>query len=105
MAERISETLQKKISDRLGFYEDLGIRLFYRDRGPVANPNREPLLESPASTHFSTPELHRGEPLPKPAGRPALQTAAPVGSPPTLKSPSLPVVPRPSLFQSLATIV
>src|SRR5258708_8775190 len=105
MAERISETLQKKISDRLGFYEDLGIRLFYRDRGAVANPNREPLLESPASTHFSTPELQRGETLPKPAGRPALQKAAPVGTPPSLKSASLPVVAGPSLFESMDKIV
>ncbi len=91
MAERISETLQKKISDRLGFYEDLGIHLFYRYRGAVANPNREPLLESPASTHFSTPELQRGETLPKPAGRPALQKAAPVMTPPSPKIASLPV--------------
>jgi len=28
MAERIPEPLQKKLSDRLAFYEDLGIGLF-----------------------------------------------------------------------------
>jgi len=104
MAERISETLQKKISDRLGFYEDLGIHLFYRYRGAVANPNREPLLESPASTHFSTPELQRGETLPKPAGRPALQKAAPVMTPPSPKIASLPVAAGPSLFESMDKI-
>ena len=33
MAGRINEILQKKISERLSFYDDLGIRLFYKDRG------------------------------------------------------------------------
>jgi DNA polymerase len=32
MADRISENLQNKISDRLRFYQDIGIDLFYRDR-------------------------------------------------------------------------
>jgi len=35
MAERISNSLKNKIEDRLRYYEDLGIRLFYRQRGPV----------------------------------------------------------------------
>jgi uracil-DNA glycosylase len=35
MADRISETLQQKISARLSFYEDIGIDLFYRDRTSV----------------------------------------------------------------------
>src|SRR5258708_12916550 len=33
MAERIPENLQQKLSERLRFYEDIGIQLFYRDRG------------------------------------------------------------------------
>ncbi len=33
MAERISEPLQKKIEERLRYHEDLGIRLFYLERG------------------------------------------------------------------------
>lgn len=39
MAERLPESLQQKIEERLRYYEDLGIRLFYRDRrtGPVAD--------------------------------------------------------------------
>ena len=32
MAERASESLQQQIENRLRYYEDLGIRLFYRDR-------------------------------------------------------------------------
>ena len=33
MSERIPEALQKKLSERLSLYEDLGIPLFYKDRG------------------------------------------------------------------------
>ena len=104
MAERISETLHKKISDRLGFYEDLGIHLFYRDRGAVGTPDREHQVESTAPTHFSTPELQEGETLPKPAAKPALQKAAPVATPPSPKIASLPVVAGPSLFESMDKI-
>jgi uracil-DNA glycosylase family 4 len=32
MAEHFPEILQKKLAERLRFYEDIGIRLFYRDR-------------------------------------------------------------------------
>ncbi len=34
MAERFSPSVQQKIEDRLKYYEDLGIRLFYKDRRP-----------------------------------------------------------------------
>ncbi|HTQ97311.1 MAG TPA: uracil-DNA glycosylase [Candidatus Acidoferrum sp.] len=34
MPESIPESLQQKIEERLRYYEDLGIRLFYRDRAP-----------------------------------------------------------------------
>ncbi len=37
MADRISENLQNKISDRLRFYQDIGIDLFYRDRSASAS--------------------------------------------------------------------
>jgi uracil-DNA glycosylase len=36
MPESIPESLQQKIEERLRYYEDLGIRLFYRDRAPSA---------------------------------------------------------------------
>jgi len=36
MAERISEDIQQKLSTRLSYYEEIGIRLFYRDR-PVTS--------------------------------------------------------------------
>src|SRR5712692_9574118 len=104
MAERISETLQKKLTDRLGFYEDLRIQLFYRDRGAVATPDSERQLELPAVGNFSTTELQEEQILPKPAGKPALQKAAPAMTPVNPKIVSLPVVAGPSLFESAEKI-
>jgi DNA polymerase len=105
MAERISESLQKKLSGRLGFYEDLGIRLFYRARGSVAVPHGERRIEAPAIAHFSTIDLQKEETLPKPAGKPALQKTALVATP--MVSPkiaSLPVAAGPSLFEAVDKI-
>ncbi len=104
MAERISETLQKKLSARLGFYEDLGIRLFYRDRGAAAIPDRESQLEPLATTHFSTPELQKEETLPKSVGKLVLQKMTPAATPVIPKIASLPVVAGPSLFESIEKI-
>jgi DNA polymerase len=70
----------------------------------LARPDRERQLESPAPTRFSTPELQRGENLPKLAGKPALQKAVPLVAPPSPKSASLPVVAGPSLFESFDKI-
>src|SRR6266853_1020500 len=104
MAERISETLQKKLSDRLGFYEDLGIRLFYRDRGAVAAPDSERRLETPAAAYFSTQHLQEEKTLPKPVAKPALQKIAPVAAPVSPKTASLPVIAGPSLFEAVDKI-
>jgi uracil-DNA glycosylase family 4 len=104
MAERISESLQKKLSGRLGFYEDLGIQLFYRERGTVAAPQGESQIESPAVAHFSTIDLQKEVTLPKPAGKPALQKVAPVVASVTSKIASLPVVSGPSLFEAVDKI-
>jgi DNA polymerase len=105
MAERISETLQKKLSERLGFYEDLGISLFYRDRCAVATRDRERQLESPVPAHFSIPDRQKEVTLPRPTAKPAFQNAAPVTPPPSPKIASLPVVAGPSLFEAVDKIV
>jgi len=105
MAERISETLQKKLSSRLSFYEDLGIRLFYRDRGAGTALDNERQVELPATTHFPTIDLQKEKTWPKPAGKPALQKTMPVTTPVIPKSASLPVVAGPSLFESVEKIV
>jgi DNA polymerase len=104
MAERVSETLHKKLSDRLGFYEDLGIQLFYRDRTGIATPDSESRAELSASTRFAAPDLQKEEPLPKSAGKPALQNAAPALTPVSPKIASLPVIAGPSLFESMEKI-
>jgi DNA polymerase len=104
MAEPISETLQKKLSGRLGFYEDLGIRLFYRDRGAGVAPDRERRPETPAAAHFSTIDLQKEETLPKPAGKPTLQKTAPVVTPVSPKTAPLPIAAGPSLFESMDKI-
>jgi uracil-DNA glycosylase len=104
MAERISETLQKKISGRLAFYEDLGIRLFYRDRGTIAAPDSERRVEPLATIHFSTPELPKEGTLPNLAGKPALQKTVPFVAPVSAKIVSLPVVAGPSLFEAVEKI-
>jgi uracil-DNA glycosylase family 4 len=104
MPERVSETLHKKLSDRLGFYEDLGIQLFYRDRTGVAAPDSESRAELSASTRFAAPDLQKEEPLPKPAGKPALRKAAPALTQVSPKIASLPVIAGPSLFESVEKI-
>jgi len=104
MAERITETLQKKLSGRLGFYEDLGIRLFYRDRIAGVASDVERRMETPATAHFSTLGIQKEETLPKPAGRPALQKTAPIVAPVSPRIASLPVIAGPSLFESVEKI-
>jgi uracil-DNA glycosylase family 4 len=96
MAERIPQTLQKKIADRLGFYEDIGIRLFYRDRGTQASFGPD------VSNMISREEMT----LPKPARKPELPKATPPLAPaPQRISPlPLPVPAGPSLFESLDKI-
>jgi uracil-DNA glycosylase len=94
MPDRLPEALQDKLSRRLRYYEDIGIRLFYRDRTvipandanvvpcrgaallrpslPGPTPNHESVfqssseasLESTVKTPFAIPE-YQEEPLPK----------------------------------------
>ncbi len=100
MAERIPEALQKKITDRLRFYEDLGIRQFYRGR--IAGPR-----ESSRPIYFaSSPHTTEGMPLPKPVRKPELPKAAPVAAAvaPRISPLPLPVVAGPSLFESMDKI-
>jgi uracil-DNA glycosylase len=43
MPESMPQSLQDRIEERLRYYEDLGIRLFYRDRAPSSFAEHEPL--------------------------------------------------------------
>ena len=93
MSERLPETLQQKLSDRLRYYDDIGIGRFYRDRGATlppdalvttAAPEVMPIIEElslpkrePKSTQpvAASAASHKLEPLPVPSG-PSLFEAA-----------------------------
>jgi uracil-DNA glycosylase family 4 len=100
MTDRIPETLQKKIADRLHFYEDLGIRQFYGDR--IAGPKEE----LPPVAYVSLPNTKGEMPLPRPARKPEppkpVFAAAPVA--PRISPLPLPVAAGPSLFESMDRI-
>jgi len=76
MSERIPEALQKKLSERLSLYEDLGIRLFYKDRGAAhAQAAVMPIavsFEAPASQKIYFEDAA----LPKTVRKPELSRAA-----------------------------
>jgi len=70
MAERIPESLQKKIEARLRYHEDLGIRLFYRERGAT----RISYVSSAAlATPASPIPVFEESSLPKSAPKPKLE--------------------------------
>jgi uracil-DNA glycosylase len=91
MAERIPEPLQKKIADRLSFYEDLGIRLFYRDRSSALCDNVPPIAFAPA------PPAEKEITLLKSVRKPELQKATLAPAP---RIASLPKPAGPSLFEA-----
>jgi uracil-DNA glycosylase len=102
MPGRIPENLQKKLSTRLSFYEDLGIRLFYKERGaPLAQS-----AATPVSDHVVAPGsrkiYYEEAALPKPSRKselpkPPQPRVAPVPS-------DLAVSSAPSLFEAFDRI-
>jgi uracil-DNA glycosylase family 4 len=93
MLERIPAALQDKLSKRLSYYEDIGIRLFYRDRTSSAGATA--LAEEPAAT----PTIQEEPILPKTARPPVLSKLV---SPSPLATSRVDVLPpKPSLFESL----
>jgi hypothetical protein len=96
MAERIPESLQQKISERLGFYEDIGINLFYRDR--VGGSQLPSMVQT-------TPAIVEEEiNLPKPVRKPEPVKMASVAPPATAKIELPRVAPGPSLFESVEKV-
>jgi uracil-DNA glycosylase family 4 len=93
MTERLPEPLQKKIADRLRFYDDLGIRMFYRDRSTTQHEVSLPIA------HASPPSVQEGPTLPKPARKPELQKATPAMAPKPAPL-SLPIAAELSLFDA-----
>ena len=104
MAERIPETLQKKIADRLNFYGDLGISQFYRDRGTgmiSGSQQQSELSEVVATPHVIS---HEEPTVPKPVRKPELQKPSPVVTQTAPKIAPLPVTACPSLFEAMEKI-
>jgi uracil-DNA glycosylase family 4 len=64
MPEAIAESLQTKIEERLRYYEDLGIRLFYRDR-QLGGILVEDAVATPASTRDASVDEESSLPTPK----------------------------------------
>jgi DNA polymerase len=105
MPELIPETLQKKISERLSFYEDLGIRLFYRDRSAGIPSATDPRVELSANLTDSNIVPHEELTLPKPVRKPEIGKSMFVGSFEIPKVTPLPMASAPSLFEAVDKIV
>lgn len=94
MPDRLSESLQKKISERLSFYDNLGIGLFYKDRRSAGSePSRSQLSEAlsvkTVSPAVGQPVSYEESSLPK-----SIRTSS--SSRPS--SPALPAPTRPASF-------
>ena len=92
------------MAERLAFYEDLGIRLFYRDRHPEANFQQEEPADSvegplpPAQIAYQEPTLPKS---PRSPGLPKVVSTVPSKMPPL----PLPAAPGPSLFDAADKIL
>jgi uracil-DNA glycosylase len=98
MPDPIPESLQKKIADRLRYHEDLGIRLFYRDRAGGILPRPDLQANAIPAAREAVPEETT---LPKPAASPK-----PVPAPVSAK-PLSELLPKPevvSLFSSIEKV-
>jgi len=97
MAERFSPSLQQKIEDRLRYYEDLGIRLFYKNR--VAGGNGA-AIEEASGTEVVPRRVPEETALPKTMMKPAaMKTSAPAPVPIVVPPPA-----GPSLFEAVDKI-
>ena len=99
MPAPIPENLQKKIADRLAFYQDLGIQLFYRDPATESVFLQERTAESAGSSAQSIPIAHEVPTLPKSLRKPDLQKLTAAGAPRIAPLP-LPSSPGRSLFDA-----
>jgi len=98
MPGQIPENLRKKVAERLAFYEDLGIRFFYRDRRPEAILQQGKPVESVEHPVRPTQIAHQEPALPKIPLRPGLPKVASTG--PKVPPLPLPAAPGPSLFEA-----
>jgi uracil-DNA glycosylase len=90
----LRQDLRKKLVGRLRYYEDLGIRLFYHDRGAAFGAPSAVAAFSESQEEIALPKPSR-----KPVTLPKFAAAAPAPKP-----ASLPVPAGPSLFESVDKI-
>lgn len=86
----LSSELREKLTNRLRLYEDLGISLFYRDRG---------LSLSQSVPDSISEEVSEVPSVPKPIQKPTVPAKLPA-APSSPKLPQLPVLSGPSLFEA-----
>jgi len=109
MPDRLPQTLQKTISERLHFYEDLGINLFYKQRNtqqpqPPATQFADSLAaratQQISNEESSLPKTARKPEPPKPAQ----STNLAVPPRPTRTPDILPVPSGPTLFEAFTRV-
>lgn len=99
MPALIPENLQKKVADRLAFYQDLGIAPFYRDRRTQTAFLEQQAMPSAEGIIGTTQIPHEEPTLPKTLPKPNSQKSAPAALAKT-SSLALPVASGPSLFDA-----
>src|SRR5438477_2742902 len=112
MPERLPATIQKKVTQRLTYYQDLGIQLFYRNREAASAPSGAAIsgcadANVPLATEaqFSNTTTPTEEPLPKTPTKTVIPAAPRVlTSPATQKIAILPKAPGTSLFDAVNKI-
>jgi uracil-DNA glycosylase len=102
MPQPIPESLQQKIEERLRYYQDLGIRLFYRDRvaGELSPLGSSPAVSQPAAVSI-TEEISLPKPRPP---MPKPKVAAPAAVEPAPHVAPLIAPSGPSLFEEVEKI-
>jgi uracil-DNA glycosylase len=93
MPEAIPETLQAKIEERLRYYEDLGIHLFYRDRAPSAGSEATALLVASDAADAPIAEV-------SPSRAPQSKMQMPVAAAPAARVVPVVAPSGPSLFEA-----
>ena len=97
MPERFP-SLQQKIEDRLKYYEDLGIRLFYKDR--VGDGGAVAAVETGVARTAAAPSIVQEPALPKYNPKPTAPKPVTPTPPPIVVQPT-----GPSLFEAAEKIV
>jgi len=109
MAETLPQTLQEKITERLGFYEDLGIKLFYRDRGgaptrPAVATLGQPVLAELQSEQAPPPGLPEESIVAKSAPQTEIAKAPPAATPGASQKTVMPPPVVTTLFSAVEKI-